>query len=207
MSPVSHSDIERYYTDRLARFGATPLGVDWSCAATQMLRFVKLLEICDFSAAFSLNDVGCGYGALATFLDDRFPDARVDYLGIDLSAAMVRRARRRHRAGDNRRFVAARASPRVADYSVASGIMNVMLDHGRIEWERHVVDTLAGMRRTSRLGFAVNFVAQGGSGAAHQLYRTRPDRWVRYCERKLDCAVQTVFGYGLQEFTLLAHCR
>jgi SAM-dependent methyltransferase len=207
MSPVSHSDIERYYTDRLARYGATPLGVDWSCAATQMLRFVKLLEICDFSRAFSLNDVGCGYGALAAFLDDRFPDARVDYLGVDLSAAMVQRARRRHRAGDNRRFAVGRASPRIADYSVASGIMNVMLGHRREQWERHVADALACMRRTSRLGFAANFVAESRGSAADQLYRTRPGKWVRYCEKKLDCAVQAVVGYGLQEFTLLARCR
>jgi SAM-dependent methyltransferase len=207
MSPVSHSDIERYYTDRLARFGATPLGVDWSCAATQMLRFVKLLEICDFSTAFSLNDIGCGYGALAAFLDDRFPGARVDYLGVDLSPAMVRRARRRHRAGDQRRFAVGRVSPRIADYSVASGIMNVMLGHARVQWECHVADILADMRRTSRLGFAVNFVAAGSSRTADQLYRTRPDKWVRHCEGELDCAVQTIVGYGLQEFTLLARCR
>src|SRR5437660_4398590 len=34
-----YADVEAYYSARVARYGATPLGVDWSCQATQMLRF------------------------------------------------------------------------------------------------------------------------------------------------------------------------
>jgi SAM-dependent methyltransferase len=129
-----HSDIEAYYRAKLARYGAKPLGVDWACQATQCLRFVQLLKICDFTAPFSLNDVGCGYGALAGFLADRHPSAIVDYLGVDLCGAMVRRARRLH-GGSDRHFAVGSASPRLADYSVASGIMNVSLGHSRTVWE------------------------------------------------------------------------
>ena len=89
--------VEAYYSAKLARHGANPHGVDWSCAATQWLRFVQLLKICSFDTPFSLIDLGCGYGALAAFLADRYPHASVEYLGIDLSPAMVRRARRRYR--------------------------------------------------------------------------------------------------------------
>src|SRR5712691_1641141 len=88
------SDVEAYYDARVAKYGATPLGVDWSCQATQNLRFVQLLKICDFSTPFALNDVGCGYGALCAFLAMRAPDVGIDYLGVDLSKAMVSRARR-----------------------------------------------------------------------------------------------------------------
>jgi len=55
-----YSDVEAYYGARVAKYGATPRGVDWSCQATQSLRFVQLLRICDFAAPFALNDVGCG---------------------------------------------------------------------------------------------------------------------------------------------------
>jgi SAM-dependent methyltransferase len=200
---VSHAAIATYYTGRLAKHGATPLGVDWSCAATQMLRFVKLLQVCDFGAPFSLNDVGCGYGALARFLDERHPDAEVDYLGVDLAAAMVRSARRRHRGRSDRRFSIGSVSPRVADYSVASGIMNVSLGHARAAWERHVAAILDDMCRTSRRGFAVNFLDQNAGGAIEQLYRTTAANWVGYCKERLGSSVQTVAGYGLREFTLL----
>ena len=97
-------------------------------------------------------------------------------------------------------------SPRVADYSVASGIMNVKLDTPRDRWEVFVAATLRSMYHTSRQGFAVNFMAEGAAGKAspEQLYRTSPDVWLQYCESELGCAVEILNGYGMREFTLLA---
>jgi SAM-dependent methyltransferase len=188
------------------------MGVDWSCQATQSLRFVQLLKICDFSVAFSLNDIGCGYGALAAFLAVRHPKSKIDYLGVDLSRAMIQRARRRH-TGADRRFTVRTTGFRIADYSVASGIMNVSFGHSRVTWEGFVARTLAQMRRTSRLGFSVNFFAETTSPrasadrSADDLYRTSPERWIRYCEDELDCSVKTVADYGMKEFTLLVRCN
>jgi SAM-dependent methyltransferase len=188
------------------------MGVDWSCQATQCLRFVQLLKICDFSIAFSLNDIGCGYGALAAFLAARHPKSKIDYLGVDLSRAMIQRARRRH-TGPDRRFSTRTTGFRIADYSVASGIMNVSLGHSRATWEGFVARTLAQMRRTSRVGFSVNFFAEttfsraSADQSADDLYRTSPERWTRYCEDELDCSVRTVADYGMKEFTLLARCN
>ncbi len=92
MTPI-HQQIEEYYTDKVRRFGCTPFGVDWTCSATQEMRFVQLLKLCDFSSRFAMNDLGCGYGALVGFLHKRYGGDAVDYLGIDLSKEMIRRAR------------------------------------------------------------------------------------------------------------------
>ena len=59
-----HAGISDYYTGKIKKFGATPLGMDWTCVPTQQVRFIQLLKLCDFTAPFSLNDLGCGYGAL-----------------------------------------------------------------------------------------------------------------------------------------------
>jgi len=198
------TNVAAYYTAKLARHGAIPPGVDWSCLATQQLRFVQLLRICDFAAPFSLNDVGCGYGALAAFLAERHPSADIDYLGFDLSSAMVQRARRRHRGKSATRFNVGRTSPRIADYSVASGIMNVKLDEPIEHWETYVRGILTDMYRSSRRGFAVNFMAAPTPGAPpDQLYCPSPDQWARFCRGDLECAVDTLCDYGLREFTLL----
>jgi SAM-dependent methyltransferase len=199
-----HARIEGYYGDKLARHGATPRGVDWTCAPTQELRFVQLLKLCDLSRPFSLNDVGCGYGALIGFVARRHPQADVDYLGVDLSAAMIRRARRRHRGMVGQRFVVGSDIPRTAVYAVASGVMNVMLDHPRALWEEFVAATLRGMHGSVRLGFAVNFMAEkpDGGGPA-ELYRTDPLRWTSFCQQVLGCTTEVVVGYGMREFTLL----
>jgi SAM-dependent methyltransferase len=208
-----YSDVEAYYGARVAKYGATPLGVDWSCQATQSLRFVQLLKICDFSTRFSLNDVGCGYGALCAFLAMRYPDLGIDYLGVDLSKAMVSRARRRFARADQR-FVVGQASPRLADYSVASGITNVNVGYPRAVWEEFVAAMLRDMRGTSRRGFSVNFMSDlvaaselPDNSPAIRLYRTSPERWIPYCENALGCSVETLDNYGMREFTLLLRCR
>lgn len=207
-----YASVESYYSARVAKHGATPRGVDWSCQATQDLRFVQLLRICDFSAPFSLNDVGCGYGALCAYLARRHPQAAIDYLGIDLSPAMISRARRRFSA-PARRFKVGNGSPRRATYSVASGIMNVNVGGSRPSWEAFVAEMLVDLRRASLRGFSVNFVTEdaertaAANAAQAQLYCTSPEPWIHYCERELDCTVETIDGYGMGEVTLLARCN
>ncbi len=198
------SSVEAYYAAKLARHGATPLGVDWSCTATQWLRFVQLLKVCRFDNPFSLNDLGCGYGALAEFLQYRHPTAGIDYLGIDMCSAMVRRARRRQRGHPYTRFIVGRTCPRQADYTVASGIMNVMLGFSTPLWEDHVRSIVLDMHRNSRRGFAVNFLSAPTPGAPpDQLYCPSPDTWCRFFSDELACSVDLHFDYGMKEFTLL----
>lgn len=180
------------------------MGVDWSCVPTQALRFRKLLKLCDFDGPFSLNDLGCGYGALLDYLALYHPQTSVDYLGIDLSAAMVRRARERY-AGDLVRFHHGRESPRAADYTIASGIFNVMLDQPVAIWEHLIATTLSHLSATSRKGFAVNFVHRPAPGetARPGLYCTHPRLWADFCEQRLGSEVCLIDDYGMSEFTLL----
>ncbi|HEV2547719.1 MAG TPA: class I SAM-dependent methyltransferase [Stellaceae bacterium] len=197
--------IEAYYTGKVSTHGAVPRGVDWESSAAQELRFAQLLEVCDFSHAFSLNDVGCGYGALLEFLPSFRADTRVDYLGIDISAAMIRHARRLRRKRRRGSFVVADASPRIADYSIASGLFNVKLDQPTALWESFIANTMASMHKTSRRGFAVNFLTLQAAKRApqHELYRTSPQPWIKLCEREFGLSVKKLQGYGLREFTLL----
>lgn len=181
------------------------MGVDWTCEPTQQLRFVQLLRLCDFSARFSINDVGCGYGALLTFLAKRYPRAQLDYFGTDLSEAMIAQARslwaRRRRA----EFEVGGAGQRVADYSVASGIFNVRIDEPLRDWEAFVEETLRRMALTSLRGFAVNFLRVLPPGVVGKtgLYRTQPERWIDFCSGALGCRTELRDGYGMREFTLL----
>jgi SAM-dependent methyltransferase len=199
---------ERYYGAKVRAHGATPAGADWRCEATQHMRFVQLLRLCPARAALSLNDIGCGWGGLLHFLARRRQLQRIDYLGVDLSPDMIQAAQRaRPRFAD--RFTLGTRAPRVADYSVASGIFNVRLDVPMNQWEAFVRRTLADLRETSRFGFAVNFMeplpppAESPAG----LYRPEPAQWPAYIERELGLQVEAVRGYGMRETTLLARVR
>lgn len=195
----------RYYTERLERHGPTPLGVDWSCVPTQELRFVQLLKLRGTRRKFSLNDLGCGYGALLAYLDRRHPRATIDYLGVDISAAMIVQANKLwpHRQGA--RFEVGHACSREADFSLASGIFNVRMDVRPDDWTDFIAITLDGMQASSRQGFAVNFLepAPAGPPPAPELYRAPQQLWARYCEQRFGSNVEVVSGYGMREYTLL----
>jgi SAM-dependent methyltransferase len=195
-----------YYSGRLRRHGPTPLGVDWPHRLNQELRFVQLLTLCDFSAPCSLNDVGCGYGALLGHLWRRHRAARIDYLGTDVSAGMVAAARRRWRHRGWAAFEQAADCLRSADYSLASGIFNVKLDCAEQAWEVRVMQSLANLHRHSGRGLAVNFItpARPGSASPPQLYRPPVERWKCWLEQALGLKVTVIDGYGLPEYTLIA---
>lgn len=198
-----HAKVRTYYSGTLERHGPTPLGVDWPNTVSQYLRFVQLLKLCDFEMPFSLNDFGCGYGALLAFLAMRHGGAAIDYRGIDISPAMVAAARKCWPDRQDAKFAVGSRCGHRADYSLASGIFNVRLGHPVAEWESYVEQILSDLHESSRIGFAVNFMRPHDALPTEDgLYRTEPKRWIGFCER-LGGNVEWVGDYGLREFTLL----
>ncbi len=202
----AYASIENYYTKKILAHGATPNGVDWESQATQEMRFVQLLRICDFSEPFSLNDLGCGYGALLSMLRKRHRTASINYLGIDVSDSMVSTAKRRWASATNANFIHGREAPRIADYSVASGIFNVKLNQPLDTWTALIERTLHHLNAVSRVAFSVNFLAHlpPGSNCPQELYCADPCQWAEFCSRTLGARVEVLDNYGMREFTLHA---
>ena len=196
--------VASYYDSRVGEFGPTPWGADWTCELTQQLRFVQLLKIVGRRRRFSLNDLGCGYGALLAFVREHWGDA-IDYAGADVAPRMIEHARALAAGDANASFVEGPVLARVADFSIASGIFNVQLGFGRRAWESLVRDVLRELRRASRCGFAVNFIEPPKPGVEplQGLYRTLGARWADHCASEFGADVEVLAGYGLREFTLL----
>lgn len=203
--PSAIETVRDYYSGTVARHGPTPLGVDWPSAASQYLRFVQLLKICNFAKPFSLNDLGCGYGALLGYLELRHPGAPIVYHGVDVSPQMIEAARSLWlRRKPLARFSIGSECTSPADYSIASGIFNVRLDCPTDAWEAYIGSVLRGLREKSKIGFSVNFMLPTKTVSEARLYGTPPERWIEFCERELACSTEQVAPYGLYEFTLLA---
>ena len=88
------SKVAAYYSSKLAKYGETPRGVDWNGEESQTLRFEQLCKVMNTLGHFSVNDLGCGYGALYDFLTHRYES--IIYSGIDISEGMVHAAERRY---------------------------------------------------------------------------------------------------------------
>ena len=196
-------DVASYYSDKLAEHGETPLGVDWNGTESQVLRFEQLSKILPASGSFSLNDLGCGYGALLEHLQARHPSC--SYLGVDVSPDMIQAAGQRHAGLRQARFITAAEPDQVADYGVASGIFNVRLGRTDSEWYDYLQSTLDVLDRTSKLGFSFNCLTSYSDEDKKRdyLYYADPCRLFDLCKRRYARQVALLHDYGLYEFTIL----
>jgi SAM-dependent methyltransferase len=150
--------VDRYYSGKLKAHGATARGVDWNSTESQRMRFDQLLKICDCRTPFTVNDYGCGYGALAVYLHENRYLFR--YCGFDISSQMIARARALHSAMSAVAFVNEESGLPQADYTVASGLFNVKLDTSAMDWEAYMLQTLEAINSLSEKGFAFNVLTK-----------------------------------------------
>ena len=203
MSSDLLTEVAGYYSEKLAQHGATPRGVDWNGEEGQVLRFAQLCKIVPSTGAFSLNDLGCGYGALLDYVADTHP--AISYLGVDVSQDMIQAARRRHLNRSQARFITAVEPDSIADYCVASGIFNVRLGRTDMEWQDHLNATLDVLDRTSRRGFAFNCLTSYSDNDKKRdyLYYADPCLLFALCKQRYSQQVALLHDYGLYEFTML----
>lgn len=201
--PPMLADVARYYSARLAAHGSSPRGVDWNGAESQRLRFAQLLRVCEGAHCFSLNDIGCGYGALFDYLREQ--GRRVDYLGVDISEAMVAKANELHHGLPACRFLLGERAGWVADYAVASGIFNVKLDAPSAAWRGHVLQSLGALNDACRSGFAFNCLTRYSDARLmrEELFYADPCELFDYCKRHFARDVALLHDYGLYEFTIV----
>lgn len=192
-----------YYTRKLAEHGATPKGTDWNSLESQELRFRQLLRVSEGEPALDVNDYGCGYGALADYLER---DGRpFNYGGYDAAPAMVAAARARFAGRPAYQFTAVRSELPPRDFTVASGIFNVRETTGDEAWWAYVTRTLADIASVSKKGFSSNFLTSYSDADRKRpdLFYPDPSDVLRYCLATFSRRAVILHDYPLYEFTVL----
>jgi SAM-dependent methyltransferase len=206
---VSHATalagVERYYSQKLEEHGPTPQGVDWNDDRSQANRFDQLLEVVGSAKSFSINDYGCGYGALVEHLVRDGFDFR--YTGYDISPAMVAEASRRHADELRASFTDEITEVTPADFTVASGVFNVKLHTPPPEWRQLVLEMIDEIAGLSLRGMAFNALTSHSDAGRKRpdLYYADPAELLDHCLRTYSRDVALHHDYALYEFTLLVH--
>lgn len=197
------SEIEQYYTQKNNLYGNTPQGVDWNSQESQTLRFAQLLKVCDHHQSFSINDYGCGYGALLDYLNQH--DCQCNYYGFDISEAMIKQARELHKNNQKSVFLREEHHLNQADYTVASGIFNVKLETADEEWISYIIMTINKMANLSKKGFAFNILTKYSDAEFMRsyLYYADPCYFFDYCKRNFSRNIALLHDYNLYEFTII----
>lgn len=198
------SGVANLYTKSLGEHGLTSKAVGWKDEASQRLRFQKLAQVIDparHPGGMSTNDLGCGYGAMFTFLDALGRPGLEKYYGYDISDEMLAAAR--SFIPDSRaELVKASSVTHVADYSFVSGTFNVRLDATDQEWEKYVKAVLADLASKSRIGFAFNLLSTYVDWKQDNLYYADPLMYFDFCKHHFSRYVSLLHDYPLYEWTI-----
>lgn len=78
--------IAAYYDAKVAEFGHDPRACDHSSQKSLEVRYRVLCEVLDLRGK-SVLEVGCGFGDLGAYIQERFQ--KVNYTGVDISSKMI----------------------------------------------------------------------------------------------------------------------
>jgi Trans-aconitate methyltransferase len=197
--------IDAYFSSLIEQHGAQAAGVGWNGDASLITRFEQLAKIITQGPdeAFSITDLGCGYGALLPFLHGRFRS--FTYVGCDISPAMIESAKKTHHAATNAEFFVADAPVRETDYVIASGIFNLKGEFDYETWGAHIRKILDTMHACSKKGFSFNILTQYSDEdkMRDDLYYADPCELFDLCKRKYSRNVALLHDYELYDFTVL----
>lgn len=201
---VELHEVEAYYSRKIREFGETPKGVDWNDQFGQSLRFMELLKVVNTDNAFSINDLGCGYGALLELLISSYEKFE-RYFGIDISDEMIVAATKKWRHIEKASFHKLDEFNPVADYCIGSGIFNVKLNCPGDIWLNYIYDTLDKMNELSLKGFSFNCLTIYSDSwrMNDRLYYADPLTLFDLCKKKYSKNVALLHDYGLFEFTIV----
>ena len=203
MSKIPNLDhVKSYFDKRIQEHGASPRGSDWNSETSQNTRFDQLLKVIE-TQTFSLLDYGCGYGALADYLDIKGFD--VKYFGYDISESAIEMARNAHLDKPHCVFFADKSQLPICDYTVASGIFNFRGDQSFGNWTEYVLGVLSEFNQLSLHGFSSNFLTKYSDAdkMRSDLYYADPMLLFDYCKRNFSKNVVLLHDYRLYDFTLV----
>lgn len=194
-------DVANYYSAKIIKHGASAKGVDWNSEQSQELRFEVLSQLFTRAEEFSILDYGCGYGALFSYLKKK--RHHFTYTGFDISKTMLQHAQEINGAEKNANWIDV-LNEQTFDYTIASGIFNVRLEHSDQDWQNYVEQTLIEINNKSKKGFAFNMLTiySDKEYMKQNLYYANPLYYFDYCKKKFSKYVTLLHDYPLYEFTI-----
>lgn len=192
-----------HYSQKFALHGASSEGVDWgSNEANVLLRYQKMLEVLRNSDPRpTLLDVGCGYGGLLGYANDRKID--LQYTGIDIAQNMIEWARANQPAGKfmHGDFMDHDFESQF-DYVVCNGILTQKLDTMALAMDQFAAQLIRKLFSLCTVGIAFNVMTTKVNYFSNNLYYRNPAELLSWCLSEISPHIKLDHSYGLYEYTL-----
>ena len=193
------------YDHKLQEHGATHESVMWEDPRSQIYRFEVFAQFLSKEAAgnpLRINDFGCGYGALFTYLIG-LPNAPLEtYIGYDISLEMIKTARCQIK--DTRaRFIHSDRVSETADFSFASGTYSLKANAEDADWAAYIKSSLKALWEKSSMGIAFNLLDREKTDANDEwLYYGNSREFLSFCRAEFSSDTQLISHPQLADFTI-----
>lgn len=168
-----------------------------------LLRYDKMLNICDSSAQNrpSLLDVGCGYGGLYQYAVSK--NIELDYTGIDVAGNMIEWATAhitsaRFIHGD----ILEHTFDGIFDYVVCNGILTQKLETPGLQMDQFAAELIRRMFSLCRTGIVFNVMTTKVNYYSNNLYYRNPAELLSWCLSEVTPHIKLDHSYPLYEYTV-----
>lgn len=193
--------VRLHYESALGAGGDRGQKVGWRNTAAQMTRFRCMFHLLSDYQPKSVADIGCGTADFLGFL--RSQGWAGEYIGTDISQAMIEEAVNRFAGDAHSNFIVTESPPR-ADVVVASGIFNVSLHSDARIWTEYCQDFVRKMWQSAGQGIVFNMLSTDSDASKRQfsLAYFDPSDWLCFVRKQLSTHVQLDQTYGQFDFTI-----
>ena len=195
--------VARVYTYRINECGPVASGVFWKDADGQVLRLELLLQAVareDLNGPITVNDLGCGYGALFDLMKDEPMMRGGRYIGYDISPEMVDAAKAHH-TDPRATFIVSPVATEVADYSFVSGTYNMSMGANPALWTHYVKTSLDMLWKKTAKIMAFNLLDDTSTNKLDDLYYADRRTFLEHA-LTLSPDIEIIDDYPLDEFTI-----
>jgi SAM-dependent methyltransferase len=188
----------------IAKYGSNPKSAFWRNAEWQRKRYEILSALFseeDRQGGITINDFGCGYGAFFNYLKE-FPVMEdSQYIGIDISSAMIEQAKTN--ITDTRaRFQRDLIATEIADYTFVCGTYNMNMEADETEWTNFIKASLAQLWSKTTKGLAFNLLRSDTTEKFNSLYYADLEEFLYFCRNTLSPKIEYANDSPLPDWTI-----
>lgn len=193
--------IKAQYKTSIETFGAISHGVLWTNGTEQMRRFKILLDLIAPAQDFSINDLGCGYGALLDYLHEHNLTP-TQYYGYDITPEMLTLASSRF-SMQNIAFIQSSYPTQQADYTLISGTFNLCDDAPYGQWLEYVFERLLLSFSSSSKAIVFNGLSTSKTPKIDGLFYIDKEDLLNFCYYGLNASeIKSYDDKTLQEWSI-----
>lgn len=186
-------------------FGANHKAVAWRDPILQFRRFQVFSGLMtsseDAKGGVSVNDLGCGYGAMFHAFADLPPLKNGKFFGYDISSEMLAVARK-HIRDPRATFIQSHVATEEADYSFVSGTYNMKLGAKNERWREYVEDNLVQLWSVTKRALGFNMLSSHNPRRETTLYYADPEHFTEFCRRNISPNLRRINNMSPEEWTI-----